>query len=107
MAKISFALFETDCNSWQQYRDTNLLTQAGFEAINFLPYQQDNSSFAIISGFSYAETQVDLKSLIPLEPQPKLLFSEHNKLAVTPYFDWRQLNNEKLAALISVLTNRL
>lgn len=104
MAKISFALFDTGCDTWQQYRDTKLLTREGFEAINFEVYQVGQlSTLSIICGFQYAEQQVELAKLIPHIEQPKLLIAEHKELIVTPYFDWRQLNNEMLAHLVAML----
>ena len=48
MAKISFALFDTGCNTWQQYRDTKLLTDEGFEAIDFLPYCPKAPRFSLL-----------------------------------------------------------
>lgn len=106
MAKISFALFETDCATWQQYRDSKLLTNEGFEAISFEPYEpKSNGQLAIICGFTYAETQVQLETLIPHIEQPKILIAASKDYLVTPYFDWRQLNNEMLVHLTSVMKN--
>ena len=106
MAKISFALFDTGCDTWQQYRDTKLLTSEGFEAINFEPYQTGKSStLSLICGFQYAEQQTELAKLIPHIAQPKLLLPETKEFIVTPYFDWRQLNNEILAQLITLMRN--
>lgn len=108
MAKISFALFDTGCETWQQYRDTKLLTKEGFEAVSFSPYASSlNQAFHIICGFTYAQDQLDLARLIPHERQNKLLFSQTENLCVTPYFDWRQLNNEMLDVLVHVLRHRL
>lgn len=108
MAKISFAMFDTGCETWQQYRDTKLLTKEGFEAISFSPYATSlNLPFSIVCGFTYAQEQLELERLIPHEKQNKLLFSQTENLCVTPYFDWRQLNNEMLDALVQVLRHRL
>lgn len=108
MAKISFALFETNCTTWQQYRDTKLLTGEGFEAISFEPYKPDsNAKLSVICGFTYAETQVQLETLIPHIEQPKILMAVSKDCLVTPYFDWRQLNNEILAHLTSLMGNLL
>lgn len=108
MAKISFALFDTDCETWQQYRDTKLLTKEGFEAISFSPYKtNDCLPFSIICGFNYADKQVELESLLSHERQNKILFSQSERLCVTPYFDWRQLNNEMLSVLTQALKHRM
>lgn len=108
MAKISFALFDTGCASWQQYRDSKLLTSQGFEAISSEPYTTTSTDqLAIICGFTYAGSQVELNQLLSHIEQPKLLLSETKDFLVTPYFDWRQLNNEMLAHLIEVMRHFL
>ena len=109
VAKISFALFETGCETWQEYRDTHLLTDKGFEAISYLPYklEKNNKLLSIVCGFSYAETQLQLSQLVPHQAFPKLLALPGTNCFVTPYFDWRQLNNEHLAVLINMMENRL
>ena len=107
MAKISFALYETQCATWQEYRDTKLLTEHGFEAISFEPFQQlSDNHLSLICGFTYAETQIDLTQLISHHKFEKLKVSEIGKLIVTPYFDWRQLNNEMLTSLISIMKGK-
>lgn len=108
MAKISFALFETGCDSWQEYRDTKLLTDQGFEMISFeTPDPQQECYYSIVAGYTYAKTQLDVESLMPLSACEKLLLAENKPLAVTPYFDWRQLTNEVLAHLIKVMNAKL
>lgn len=108
MAKISFALFDTGCDTWQQYRDTKLLTEQGYEAIYWQPYSaQTATELSLICGFTYAETQTELARLLPHIEQPKLLMAESKDLIVTPYFDWRQLNNETLSHLVKVMKSWL
>lgn len=108
MAKISFALFDTGCETWQQYRDTKLLTEEGFEAISYDGFKSEsNEVLALICGFTYAETQVNLSQLLSHIAQPKLLMSETKDFIVTPYFDWRQLNNEMLDHLLKVMESWL
>jgi len=108
MAKISFALFDTGCATWQEYRDTKLLTEEGFESVSFEPFQTNQlNAFSIVCGFAYAEQQLEVSKLIPHIEQPKLLISETDDVIVTPYFDWRQLTNEILATLVTVLQHKL
>ena len=109
MAKISFGLFETGCDTWQEYRDSSLLTENGFEAISYQKYDfaQNQTLVSIICGFKFAQTQLSLDELYPLDTQPKLLVAEQAKCIVTPYFDWRQLNNEMLASLISLMRTQV
>lgn len=106
MAKISFALYDTGCESWQQYRDTKLLSGSGFEALSYLPYAEDanDNYFSVVAGFQYAATQLDLDKLIPHHSTSKLLRIEGSDCVVTPYFDWRQLNNELLEKLIGIMS---
>lgn len=105
MAKISFALFKNDCKTWQEYRDSILLTERGFEALDFTPINLplSDNNIHIVCGFQYAESQLELSTFIPHLHYPKLLRHPSENCFVTPYFDWRQLNNELLAGLISVL----
>lgn len=114
LAKISFALFDTQCTSWQQYRDTKLLTQDGFEFVSFSPVQASQawktegqlSSVSILCGFQYAETQLQLNTLVSHQQFAKLQWSEPLQCLVTPYFDWRQLNNVMLEVVISIIKNK-
>lgn len=105
MAKISFALFDTNCDTWQQYRDTKLLTSQGFEAINYHVYvpQELETYTSLVAGFQYASEQLDLDSLVAHHRCNKLLRIENRRCFVTPYFDWRQLNNDILDILISAM----
>ena len=105
MAKISFALFETGCDTWQQYRDTKLLTAEGFETISFEPVEEvsRNAVPCIVAGFTYADTQVDLAQFLPLENDAKVLCRPGSNIVVTPYFDWRQLTNAILENVILVI----
>lgn len=109
LAKLSFALFNTGAASWQEYRDFTLLTEQGFEAIDFdpviLPVEDQN--LHIVCGFQYAESQLNLAEFIPHQQYPKLLGHPDFNCLVTPYFDWRQLNNELLAQLIKIISARL
>jgi hypothetical protein len=119
LAKISFALFDTDCKTWQEYRDTKLLTEQGFEYLCFSSLKQRNASsslatniieqtsVSVVCGFAYAETQLDFPSLIPHQVFEKLKWSEQDHCLVTPYFDWRQLNNEMLDVAIKIVASKL
>lgn len=115
LAKISFALFDTQCKTWQEYRDTKLLTENGFEYVCFSPLADTRSqldltnqtSVSILCGFSYAETQLDFSSLVSHQSVEKLKWSEHQQCLVTPYFDWRQLNNEMLKIVTNIIRTKL
>jgi len=119
LAKISFALFDTGCKTWQEYRDTKLLTEQGFEYLCFSELKQtalttsaqqelsEERSVSLVCGFSYAQTQLDFSSLISHQNFEKLKWSELHYCLVTPYFDWRQLNNEMLAVVVKILASKL
>ena len=114
LAKISFALFDTSCKTWQEYRDTKLLTEQGFEYLCFSPLKQTHSQvssikhpiISIVCGFSYAQTQLDFDTLVAHERFEKLKWSEQYSCLVTPYFDWRQLNNEMLDVVINIVGSK-
>lgn len=109
MAKISFALFDTGCKTWQEYRDTKLLSAHGFEALDFMHYAVDTKHdlFAIVCGFNYANEQIELSQLVASVESDKLLLSQNQKYVVTPYFDWRQLNNQTLKILTRIMEDAL
>ncbi|GHB73268.1 hypothetical protein GCM10008107_23410 [Psychrosphaera saromensis] len=115
LAKISFALFDTGCKTWQEYRDTKLLTEQGFEYICFSSLVDTRSQLdlakhktvSIVCGFSYAQSQLDVLPLISHQKFDKLKWSEPHQCLVTPYFDWRQLNNEMLDVVINILKSKL
>lgn len=122
LAKMSFALFDTQCKTWQEYRDTKLLTEQGFEFIAFssltLTTEQLTESIinlgsepisyvSLVCGLSYAQSQLDFLPLISHQKFEKLKWSETQKCLVTPYFDWRQLNNDMLDVVISIIKPKL
>jgi hypothetical protein len=122
LAKISFSLFDTQCQTWQEYRDTKLLTEQGFEFIAFSSLGVTTEQHAqnlkqlksdprpyvsLVCGFSYAQSQLDLLSLVSHQKFEKLKWSEPHQCLVTPYFDWRQLNNEMLDVVVSIIKSKL
>lgn len=111
-AKLLFALdakqftFAQQAASWQQYRDQHLLQASSQTALLFgAPQLQPSShSVHIITGRTYAKALLDAG----LPAQLNWLNSEfavdkHNRLLVCPYFDYRQLNNEKLVYLAQLI----
>ena len=111
-AKLLFALdknqfsFSQQAQSWQQYRDIQLLQAASKTALLFsLPQLQNPSSAVhIIAGRTHAKAMLQAG----LTAQFNWLTSEfaidqHQRLLVCPYFDYRQLNNEKLLFLSQLI----
>ncbi|HSG53366.1 MAG TPA: hypothetical protein VLA40_14770 [Rheinheimera sp.] len=114
-AKLLFALdpqqfaYSRQADSWQQFRDSVLLQAGSNTALLFtmpsLTYEE--KTVHIIAGRTHAKTLLEQG----LPAQLTWLNSEFavdkaNRILVCPYFDYRQLNNEKigtLAALIKAL----
>ncbi|WP_333608287.1 DUF6942 family protein [Arsukibacterium sp.] len=111
-AKLLFALnakpftFSRQAVSWQQYRDRRLLQAGSGTALLFSEpqLQQTANTIHIITGRTYAKTLTEAG----LPAQLYWLNSEFamdkvNRLLVCPYFDYRQLNNEKLVFLAQLI----
>lgn len=114
-AKLLFALdpqqfaYSRQADSWQQFRDSVLLQAGSNTALLFampsLTYEE--KTVHIIAGRTHAKTLLEQG----LPAQLTWLNSEFavdkaSRILVCPYFDYRQLNNEKigtLAALIKAL----
>ena len=111
-AKLLFALntrqfnFSEQATSWQQYRDQNLL-QAGsqtallFSAPELMPAEK---TVHIIAGRTYAKAL--LENGLPAQLSwlnHEFAVDKPQRLLVCPYFDYRQLNNEKLSFLATLI----
>ena len=111
-AKLLFALppthfpFTAAASSWQQYRDEQLLHSASNTALYFSAPQlgSNDGVFHLIAGRTLAKQllgqglQAELHWLsaeFPVDPLRKLI--------VTPFFDYRQLNNEKIVISAQLL----
>src|SRR5690606_20053982 len=88
--------------SWQEYRDTRLFQSSSHEALLFNAPQMndDNHSFHIIAGKTYASTLL-LPELTWLDAH--FAVNKKSRIIVSPYPDYRQLTNERIARLISVM----
>ena len=94
LAKLSFALSEHNCKTWQDYRDQVLLSEEGNEIIVFghQLIEASEESIHLISGQKhFAEFNLDLEPFQPLDLEAKVL--SNGKILQTPYFDYRQFNN--------------
>jgi len=109
-AKLLFSLplvpfeFQGKAANWQQFRDTRLLQEQGNCALCFDAPKLDGTGFHLIAGRTHA------KQLIAegLQAQLHWLNTEFavdptHRLLVTPFFDYRQLNNEKIAITAKLL----
>lgn len=111
-AKLLFALdtqqftFSRQAASWQQYRDRRLLQAGSDTALMFSApdLQQQTNTIHIIAGRTYAKALLDAGLPAQLNWLNKeFAIDKFHRLLVCPYFDYRQLNNEKLAFLAQLV----
>ncbi|MBU1310055.1 MAG: hypothetical protein KKE30_11045 [Gammaproteobacteria bacterium] len=111
-AKLLFALdktqfgFSQQATSWQQFRDRYLLQRHSNTALRFNAPQLDDieSNVHIIAGRTHAKTL--LEAGLPAQLHwlnNEFAVDKYNQLLVCPYFDYRQLNNEKLVFLARLI----
>lgn len=111
-AKLLFALdaeqfsFTQQAVSWQRYRDKYLLQAASntallFGAPEFTPVAK---TVHIISGRTHAKALLDAGLPAQLNwLNNEFAVDQHQRVLVCPYFDYRQLNNDKLAYLAGLI----
>lgn len=111
-AKLLFALepklfgFAQQAADWQQYRDQQLLQAGSGTALLFSPPQlnANNKTIHIIAGRTHAKALVEQGLACQLNwLNHEFAIDEYQRLLVCPYFDYRQLNNEKIAYLAALL----
>lgn len=111
-AKLLFALdtkqftFAQHAASWQQYRDHYLLQAGSSTALMFSPPQLQpvKNAVHIIAGRTYAKALLENGLAAQLSwLNNEFAVDKHNRVLVCPYFDYRQLNNEKLAFLARLI----
>jgi len=87
---------------WQDYRELELFQPHSQEALLFSKpdFSSVTQSFHIIAGKTYAAS-LDLPALIWLDSY--FAINEQYRLIVTPYADYRQLSNERIARLIELM----
>lgn len=101
-AKLCFALDPNHCKTWQQLRDTQLLSESQNFALLFsTPDFAQTDTIHIISGRTYAAKLDFPFELTWLSPQ--FAINQQYKLIVAPYFDYRQLSNERLDTLVKLI----
>lgn len=111
-AKLLFALpasfgFLERASSWQAYRDSMLLQAGSDTALLFSPPQltPTNNTLHIIAGRTHAKDLIEAG--LPLQLNwlnAEFAVDPHNRVLVCPYFDYRQLNNEKIGYLVQLMT---
>lgn len=101
-AKLCFAIEPNNCKTWQLLRDTQLLSEnQNFALLFSTPDFSKSATIHIISGRTYAA-----KLNFPFEItwlSPHFAINQKHKLIVAPYFDYRQLSNERLDTLVKLI----
>lgn len=89
-------------DTWQTYRDTRLFQPASIAALLFSTPQvhAKHSTFHLVAGKTYAAT-LDLPPLTWLDNH--FAINENHRVIVTPYPDYRQLSNARIATLIALM----
>lgn len=89
-------------NTWQAYRDLELFQPHSHEALLFSPPEFDNSKSTvhIIAGKTYA-ANLHLPPLTWLDSY--FAINKEYRLIVSPYPDYRQLSNQRIARLIELM----
>ncbi len=111
-AKLLFALepqlfgFAQQAADWQQYRDQQLLQAGSSTALLFSPPQLNtaDNTIHIIAGRTHAKALLEQGVSAQLQwLNHEFAIDEYQRLLVCPYFDYRQLNNEKIAYLAALM----
>jgi hypothetical protein len=112
-AKLLFALdkkqygFTQQAGSWQHYRDQHLLQAGSNTALIFSApiLQPDVATLHIIAGRTYANKLSGASFPAQLDwLNTAFAIDRYNRLLVCPYFDYRQLNNEKIQYLSNLIS---
>ena len=96
-AKLGFALDPAGFSSWQDYRDGLLLSAQSRQALLFDGLPRRSGCVTIVSGKTHAEKLGVMAGAAPL--QDGFFRQREARLIVSPYFDYRQLSNARLARL--------
>ncbi len=112
-AKLVYALAPpglVDTNllpNWQSWRDHCLLRAGSNTLLTFTPWQPGNQQLAgqnavhLIMGRTYAK-QIELPATLQWL-NDEFAICAQSRLVVCPYFDYRQLSNQKIVYLIQLL----
>lgn len=105
-AKLGFSLWPSDVANWQTYRDEELFQQGSKMALLFsLPKEPAPGKLHLVLGKQYCEKIFPDKRFMqgvdgfPVHPEWNLI--------QTPYFDYRQLSNQRLEVLIGLIKKRM
>lgn len=112
-AKLLFALpqtplftFHQHAASWQDYRDSRLLQNGSDTALLFSAPQLEpiTDRIHIIAGRIFAKALLEQGLAAQLQwLNAEFAIDKRQRLLVCPYFDYRQLNNEKIDYLVGLI----
>ena len=112
-AKLLFTLdkrqftFQQTADSWQQFREQQLLQTGSNTALLFSMPQLTPTSqrIHIIAGRTHAKTLVGAGLTAQLHwLNNEFAIDQQQRVLVCPYFDYRQLNNEKIQLLATLIS---
>lgn len=103
-AKLVFSLNNESFKCWQDYRDVKLLQAESQVQLRF-DRELTSTGVNVICGRSHAES-FDLPNNLYWTDAGFAIDAE-NRLIVSPYFDYRQLSNVKLAYLCRLIKSLL
>jgi len=105
-AKLWYQLDPECAASWQVFRDQELLQAHGQQALLFSQPEFENcenKAVSIIMGRTYAAKTGIAERCYWLSQD--FAINEAKKLIISPYFDYRQLSNVKIAQLAGLIGN--
>lgn len=106
-AKFIFELWDLpEFGEWQGYRDQKLLQEGSNIRLLFSePNFDEENTIHIVMGKQYAEkiglSEQDNVGMIRLDKD--FAIDKNRNLIVCPYFDYRQLSNEKISRLVKLI----
>ncbi|WP_371189251.1 DUF6942 family protein [Thalassotalea maritima] len=101
-AKLLFSIDKTGYTSWQQLRDEILLQASSGQALHFLDshhcdFATEPAGVHILMGKTFALdllTEQQLNQYVWIESD--IAINRQDNIIISPYFDYRQLNNAKI-----------
>ncbi len=102
-AKLAFALKTEGFATWQLYRDAFLLRENSSQALLFSEPDLSQTGLHIVMGRTYAKTLMLDAKLTAVDADFQI--DKNKRLLVVPYFDYRQLSNEKLLRLQALIAS--
>jgi hypothetical protein len=101
--------FIVEQDSWQAYRDKQLLQNQQKVALLFSPplLKPDKKQLHIITGKGHAKTLIKQGKLVDnlVWLDDEFAVDKQHNLIVCPYFDYRQLSNSKIVRLIAIINS--